>query len=254
MGPLGWIAPHMSIALACNVYQDAAALRGLLELGSRYFDNIFIIHSGPGGARSTDGTIELCEQFGIAPVFDDIQRGFGRIRTRLIHECGCEWAFILDADERFFPELPTMTCEGTEKEWLSVPNLKVEHLPDIIAQGAHIKHQIQRPDLMAIRTTRRHWHDFSMKHPSQNWFIERDHQLRIVRNVPEIAYVADRVMHERLLDSRTGKDPVFLMQDDMGGPFHDHFHLHFRKSNPGHKEFNESNYQRLERGESMVTR
>ncbi len=34
----------MSIALACNVYNDAFALRGLLETGSRYFDNIFIVH------------------------------------------------------------------------------------------------------------------------------------------------------------------------------------------------------------------
>ena len=40
----------MSLALCCNVYQDAAPLRGLLETGSRYFDDIYIIHSGPGGA------------------------------------------------------------------------------------------------------------------------------------------------------------------------------------------------------------
>jgi hypothetical protein len=245
----------MSIALCVNVYQDAIALRGLLETGARYFDNIFIVHSGPGGARSTDGTIELCESFGITPVFDDIQNGFGRIRTRLIHDCGCDWAFILDADERFFPQLPVMVCEGTDSyPSVQSPNLKVEHKRDVIDQGAHVKNLIQNPHTMALRSTRRHWFEFSMKRPAQNWLDNRDHQLRIVRNVREIAYESDRVMHERLRDSRTGRDPVYVAQDDMGGPFHDHFHLAFRKEQPGHKEFNETNYARLSRGERMVVK
>ena len=77
-----------SIALCINVYQDAKALRGCLESGSMFFDNIFVIHAGPGGRYSTDGTIEVLEDFGIKPVFDDIERGFGKIRTRLIHDCG----------------------------------------------------------------------------------------------------------------------------------------------------------------------
>lgn len=245
----------MSIALACNVYQDAAALRGLLETGARYFDNIFILHTGPGGARSTDGTIELCEAFGITPVFDDIQKGFGRIRTRLIHDCGCDWSFIMDADERFYPQLPVMVCEGTEAyPNVPNPNLTVEHKRDVIDQGAHVKNLIQNPETMALRSTRRHWFTFDMKHPTQNWLLDRDHQLRIVRNVKEIAYESDRVMHERLTDSRTGRDPKFVAQDDMGGPFHDHYHMVFRKAQPGHKEFNEENYARLSRGERMVVK
>lgn len=244
-----------SISLCCNVYNDAPALRGLLESGIRYFDNIFIVHSGPGGARSTDGTIELCEQFGATIVFDDIQRGFGVIRSRLIHECGCAWAFILDADERFFPQLPVMKCSGSEKyPEAPHPKLTVEHKSDIISQGAHVKNQIGNPKLMALRSTRRHWFDFSMKTPAQNWLDIRDHQLRIIRNIPEIRFQSDRLMHERLIDTRTGADPAFLAQDDIGGPFHDHFHLFFRTAQPGHKEFNERNYQRLERGEKMEVR
>jgi hypothetical protein len=243
----------MSIALCCNVYNDSAALRGLLETGQRYFDNIFILHTGPCGAVSTDGTIELCESFGISPIFGDIQNGFGVIRSRLIHECGCEWAFIMDSDERFFPQLPMMTCEGDESyPAVPNPNLTVTHMRDVIDQGAHVKNQIRNPELMAIRTTRRHWFDFTMKKPTQNWLHNRDHQLRIVRNVKEIAYEKDRVMHERLLDSRTGKDPNFLCQDDMGGPFHDHFHMHFRKEFKGSKEWNEKNYERLSKGERMI--
>lgn len=243
----------MSIALGCNVYNDVHALRGLLETSARYFDNLFIVHSGPGGARSTDGTLELCEKFGATIVFDDIQKGFGHIRSRLIHECGCEWVFIMDADERFYPQLPAMTCSGDE-HYPKHPNpkLTVEHKRDIIDQGAHVKNLINNPETMALRSTRRHWFDFTMKKPSQNWLHNRDHQLRIVRNVKEIAYERDRVMHERLLDSRTGKDPRFVVQDDMGGPFHDHFHLAYRIAYPGTKELNEKNYERLSKGERML--
>lgn len=245
----------ISIALACNVYNDAAALRGLLETGSRYFDNIFILHTGPGGARSTDGTIELCESFGIKPVFDDIQKGYGVIRSRLIHDCGCEFAFILDADERFFPQLPVITCSGDEHyPEHPNPNLAVTHKTDIIDQGAHVRNLIKNPEVMALRSTRRHWFDFTMKRASQNFMINRDHQLRIVRNVPSIRYETLRVLHERLLDERTGEDPAFVPQCEIGGPFHDHFHLFYRQSQPGHKEFNEQNYARLSRGEKMVVK
>lgn len=242
----------MSIALACNVYNDAAALRGLLESGARYFDNLFIVHSGPGGAHSNDGTIELCEKFGCTLVFDDMNKGFGAIRSRLIHDCGCEWAFILDADERFFPQLNVLVCSGDESyPAVPAPNLTVEVKRDVIDQGAHVKNLITNPETMALRSTRRHWFDFTMKKPTQNWLHNRDHQLRIVRNLADIAYVRDVVMHERLADRRTGKDPRFATQDDMGGPFHDHFHMAFRTAYPGHKERNEENYARLSRGELM---
>lgn len=248
-----------SIAMVCNVYQDAAALRGLLETSSKFFDNLFIVHSSPGGVYSTDGTIELCEQFGATIVFDDISKGFGYIRSRCVHECGCEWAMILDADERFHPILPKLHCEGTE-EWKfhegldSRPNLTVSNNGEVINQGEHLRKLISDPQWMAIRTSRRHWFDFTMSHPSQNWLLNRDYQLRIVRNAGEIIYRTDVVMHERIIDTRTGTEPHFACGDDYMGPFHDHYHLFFRKTLPGHKEYNEQNYQRLERGEKMLVR
>jgi hypothetical protein len=232
-----------SIAMCCNVYNDVSPLRGLLETSARFFDELFIVHSGPCGARSNDGTIELCESFGCRIVFDDIQKGFGVIRSRLIHEHGCEWGMILDADERFFPMSPELDCS---------PDLIASPRPLPCHQGDTLRRIIADPRAMAIRTTRRHWHDFSMTRPTQNWFENCDHQLRIVRNVPEIAYQSDRVMHERLIDSRTGHDPVFYEQDDYLGPFHDHFHMYFRNTEPGKKEANEINYSRLERGETML--
>lgn len=248
----------MSIALACNVYQDANALRGLLESGARYFDNIFIIHAGPGGAYSTDGTIELCEKFGATIVFDDIQKGFGKIRTRLIHECGCAWAMIMDADERFHPQMKAMDCEG-EGEWNiaspgAPPDLRVIVKKDVIDQGDHIRNLMSNPANMAIRATRRHWFDFTMRRPTQNWMRNQDHQLRIVRNVREIGYLSKVVMHEQLIDTRTGSTPVFALQDPVGGPHYEHFHVAFRTAYPGTKEWNEANYARLSRGEEMIKR
>lgn len=245
-----------SLCLSVNFYNDVHAMRGLLELGARYFDHIFTINSGPGGARSSDGSIELAESFGATVVFDDIQKGFGHIRSRLIHECGCEWAMILDADERFHPHLNVMECSGSGS-WSgpddpNIPSLTVSVKRDVIDQGAHVKNLIRDPALFAIRATRRHWFDFSMRKPSQNWMTNQDHQLRIVRNHPDIGYVKHVVMHERLLDSRTKMDPKFAIQDPLGGPFIDHYHLYFRRTDPGHKEYNELNYQRLSKGEAMI--
>jgi hypothetical protein len=236
------------------VYQDANALRGLLELGASYFDNLFVVHAGPQGARSTDGTIELCEKFGTTLVFDDIERGFGTIRTRLIHECGCEWAMIMDADERFYPQTRVLECEGTDNNYRPgdpPPELRAIVTDRVIDQGGHLRNLMKIPHIMAIRATRRHWMDFTMKRPTQNWLKNRDHQLRIVRNLPEIGYVKKVKMHERLVDTRTGEDPVFVPQDDEGGPFYDHFHMAFRTAYPGTKEWNEKNYYRLTHDEPM---
>lgn len=243
-----------SIAMCCNFFNDALALRGLLEVSAPFFDNLFCINSGPGGAASTDGSIEACEQFGATVVFDDIQRGFGAIRTRLIHDCGCTFAFILDADERFFPQLPQYHCEGVENyPEHPTPNLssfRREH--EVCNQGKLLKRLTEDPAVMAIRSTRRHWFEYGMRRPAQNWLLNRDHQLRIVRNIPEIGYETGRVMHERLIDTRTGSTPHFIAQHDYDGPFHDHFHLFYRRTQPGKKERNEENYQRLERGETMT--
>lgn len=242
-----------SIAASFNVYNDATALRGALEMCQSYFDNIFVIHSGPGGAASTDGTMELLEEFGIKPVMADIQVGFGVIRSRLIHECGCDWAFIMDADERFFPALPILRCQGSERfPGHAKPNLVVTQKDDLIYPGKYLKDIIRDESIDAVKTIRRHWFGFDMRHPSENWEERKDWQLRIVRNVDHVNYETHVRMHERLIDTRTGGEPRHYTADDVGGPFHDHFHLHFRRVRPGHKEANEQNYSRLDRGEMMM--
>lgn len=238
----------VSIACCINFYNDALALRGLLETSAPFFDNIFTVNAGPRGAYSTDGSIELCEQFGATVVFDDMQKGFGAIRTRLIHDCGCTWAFIMDSDERFHPQMPRLHCEGVERyPEHATPNLST-FKKELHDQGVWLKRAIMLPGARAIRTSRRHWFDFSLNKPCQNWLHHPDPQLRIVKNLPEVGYVTNKVMHERLLDTSTGGDPVYVEP----GIFHDHYHCFFRRTQPGKKERNEENYSRLERGESML--
>ena len=190
---------------------------------------------------------------GATVVFDDIQKGFGVVRSRLIHDCGCSWAFLADADERFFPKLPVMHCEGVEHyPEVENPNLSSFKRDEVLDQGAKLRRLIADPANMAIRTSRRHWFDFAMRKPTQNWLRIPDYQLRIVRNHPEIGYKSDVRMHERLVDNRTGEDPVHATNDPYEGLFHDHFHMHFRRTQPGKKQANELNYGRLERGEAML--
>jgi len=238
-----------SVAACINFYNDAPALRGCLESASQWADNIFMVHAGPGGKYSTDGSIELAESFGATVVFDDIQKGFGAIRTRLIHDCGCTWAFILDCDERFHAKMPVMHCEGVESyPQVEKPNLSTFKRAEIHDQMGVLRNLMTHQHLRAIRTSRRHWFDFTLNKPCQNWLRLQDWQLRIVRNLPEIGYQIDRVMHEQLLDHSTGTTPVFADS----GLFHDHYHMFFRRTQPGHKEANEQNYSRLERGEDML--
>lgn len=243
-----------SIAACFNVYNDAAALRGALENAQSFFDNIFVIVTPPGGEKNKDdATCDLLREFGIEPRYGDINEGFGVIRTRLIHECGCDWAFLLDSDERFYPSQPVLLCEGSERfPQHEFPKLKITRRPDLIYQGQHIRELIKDSRYDAIKTIRRHWQDFSMKRPSENWEIHKDWQLRVVRNVQHISYRSDVRMHERIWDTRTNGEPRHFTADVHGGPFHDHFHVFFRRARPGHKEENERRYDRLAKGEAMI--
>jgi len=163
----------------------------------------------------------------------------------------------LDADERFHPTMPQLNCEG-DATWdlgnpLVRPNLTVTNTPNVNIQGYALKELIASNDsLMAVRTIRRHWLDFTHKNPTQNWNLIPDYQLRTVRNVPEINYQSDVKMHERIIDGRTGNEPLHI-NDDSLLIFHDHYHPFFRNNYPGTKQFNEQNYQRLEKGEKMIT-
>ncbi len=226
-------------------------MRGSLEASSGYFDNIFCIVTPPGGeANKDDETCDLLREFGIDPKFGDINEGYGVIRSRLIHECGCEWGMILDSDERFRPSQEVLKCDGSERyPEQRNPAITVRKSTELIYPGITLKEAIKNPNIDAVKGVRRHWFDFTHTRPSQNWHQHPDWQLRIVRNIPEISYKTNVRMHEQLIDSRTGQTPKHFTGENI---YWDHYHLFYRFAHPGTKERNEENYGRLSRGEPML--
>lgn len=49
----------VTIGLVANVYNEVNAITGWLETHTPFFDDVRVFHSGPGGAKSNDGTIEI---------------------------------------------------------------------------------------------------------------------------------------------------------------------------------------------------
>jgi|WetSurMetagenome_2_1015567.scaffolds.fasta_scaffold413938_1 hypothetical protein len=228
-----------SLGLVANMYQEARALPGWLEMAScGMFDDVCVHHTGPGGAYSTDGTIEMLEAWGarivygeagalsvvpserpVRVVYGSIDAGFGAVRTQTVRNSNCEWVMLLDADERFHELAPVLRCS---------PDCTVVMDGEPYNQGAWVKAMLGRQDIDAICTMRRHWRDFSWYHPDQSWLEHPDYQLRIVRNVPEVHYTTETRMHEHLTDDRTGQNPRFRKPEPPHGPYFDHYHLAFK--------------------------
>ena len=74
-----------TIGLVANVYNEANALPGWLETHLPFFDDVRVVHAGPGGEWSNDGTIELLEKWRVPVRFCAIENGFGVVRSRAIH-------------------------------------------------------------------------------------------------------------------------------------------------------------------------
>lgn len=223
-----------SIACCFNIYNDNDALPGMLENASSFFDEIFCIHASPGGKPSTDGTMETLQKWGIKPVMADISVGFGVIRTNLIHGCKCDWAFIMDADERFLPVTPVMRCDGDEQYPANPnPNLKVTVEFAHYNQGAALRAMLDDAEGMnALVMRRRHWMDFSWKRPAQNFSVHADWQCRCIRNVKHVGYDPNVKLHERIIDFSTGGEPAMLRQGlNPRTISYDHFHNHFKPMN-----------------------
>lgn len=54
-----------SLGVVCNLFEEANALPGWLEMAfSGLFDEVLCYHTGPGGVYSRDGTIEIVEKWG----------------------------------------------------------------------------------------------------------------------------------------------------------------------------------------------
>lgn len=237
-----------TIGLVANIYNEVNALPGWLETHLPFFDDVRVYHTGPQGAYSDDGTIELLERWRVPIMFGSIDEGFGVVRTKAFRLCPCDWVMLLDADERFYPVHRRLSVGGeatpdhevdevlqsydfrdvphTLPNWENLRRLGAGLRVDVCEpydQGARLRELIAM-DIDAIITVRRHWHDFTFRHPTQNWNTHPDWQMRCVRNLESVFFDPNRRMHEQLLGVRN----PFRGEPDRG-PFFDHFHFTFKR-------------------------
>ena len=262
----------LSIGLVANVYNEANALPGWLETHLPFFDDVRVLHAGPGGAYSDDGTIELLEKWSVPVEFCAIDDGFGIVRTRALSMSPCDYVMLLDADERFLPVLQTIHCSGqgtpqSEVDWIlqsydfsgvNLPNWEnVNRLgaglrcsrTGIMDQGSFLRAVIEDEKPDAVVTVRRHWHDLFMCRPTQSWLEHPDWQMRLVRNDPRIGFDENKRMHEQLL----GAEKVWRA-DPVSGPFFDHFHFTFKRMEQEQRAHDVAIYDAIHAGNKPPTR
>lgn len=260
-----------TITAACNFYNETNALSGWLESASAFFDEILLINAGPGGKKSNDGSIEIAEKWGVRILYDAIDGGFGKIRTRLIRESRTDYVAILDADERFHRYAPILECTGQptpddvvnavlqeydnrdDKRPSNWENLKLLGLDLRAKQTGHYDQgqflrdilEHKRPDVVCA--IRRHWHDFTWKRPTQDWGKMPDLQWRIIRCDDKIGFDLGKRMHESL----DGFDPAKVVRPHNGmGPFYDHFHLAIKRMEVEQRREDIRIYDAINRGEA----
>lgn len=255
-----------TIGLVANVYNEVNALPGWIKTHRLFFDDIRVLHAGPNGEYSNDGTIELLEKYQIPHEFCAIDEGFGAVRTRAIRMSPCDYVMILDADERFYPEHKIMKCTGNPTSHTEVDeilrtydfrngqrpdwnvigqlgkDLKVE-FGEVFDQGVYLKNLIKDKMFDAIISIRRHWHDFTFTRPTQDWISNPDWQMRIIRNKESISFDTSTRMHERLVGAE-----ITYRADMIYGPFFDHFHFPFKQMEQDQRSHDVDCYDRIHEG------
>lgn len=245
-----------TIGIVANVYNEINALPGWLETHAPFADHISIYHAGPRGELSNDGTMELLIKWGVPVTIGNIDEGFGVTRTKAVRSSPCDYVILLDADERFFPLHREMKCGGTMNSQEDVDLIlrdydlrardSIAKLPnwenirrlgsgltvefgEVYNQGDILREMldVNRPDAVAV--CRRHWHDFTMRGPTQNWHDVPDYQMRVVKNDPGIFYEPSIKMHERLVGINNWTQ---RKDTEPRGLYFDHFHFTFKKMEP----------------------
>lgn len=237
----------VTIGLVSNIYNEANALPGWLELHTPFFDDVRVLHAGPQGAHSNDGTLEILEKWRVPVQFCAIDDGFGVVRTKALRMSPCDYVMLLDADERFYPLHRVLTCTGEatpqhEVDWIlqsydfsgvNLPNwenvgklganLQVS-AGEVYNQGEYLRSMLADHCPDAYVTMRRHWHTLKMDRPTQNWNRDPDWQMRLVRNDPGIYFNPATRMHEQLVGASNT-----IRADITHGPFFEHFHFFMKK-------------------------
>lgn len=256
----------VSIGLVANVYNEANALPGWLEIHLPFFDDVRVLHAGPRGIYSDDGTIELLEKWRVPVEFCDIDDGFGVVRTKALRMSKCDYIMLLDADERFYPVHRRLECIGqgtpqSEVDWIlqsydysgvNLPNwenvdklgsnLKVE-IGGAYDQGDRLREMLEKDKPDAICSIRRHWHDMTFQRPTQNWHELPDWQMRLVGNSPDIYFESSTRMHERLVGANN------VVNSNVFGPYFDHFHFTFKRMEPEQRRHDIKIYDAIHKGE-----
>lgn len=100
-------SPSLSVIIITK--NEAHNIRACLE-SVAWADEIIVVDSG-----STDGTVEICREFG-AQVYVHDWPGFGAQKNRALGYATKDWILSIDADERVTPELwaelEHAMCEG----------------------------------------------------------------------------------------------------------------------------------------------
>ncbi len=262
----------VTIGLVANVYQEANALPGWLETHLPFFDDVRVLHAGPGGEWSDDGTLELLKKWHIPVAFCAIDEGFGVVRTKALRWSPCDYVMILDADERFYPVCRHLGCSGESTpynevdailqqydfrqnaqpcNWENIGRLGADLHVDAgptYNQGQHLRELLEDgPD--AVASIRRHWHDFSLRRPTQNWHTDPDWQTRILRNDESIFYNSNTRMHEHI----EGVQRVARAEMSRG-PFFDHQHFWFKRMEPEQRRHDIEIYDAIHAGKAPPTK
>jgi glycosyltransferase involved in cell wall biosynthesis len=89
--------PRLSVVLITR--NEAARIRRCLE-SVRWADELIVVDQ-----HSTDGTGEICREYGAKVFVREMRAGFGEQKQFAISQASCPWILSLDADEVVTPEL-----------------------------------------------------------------------------------------------------------------------------------------------------
>lgn len=242
----------MKIGMVCNFHNEPFALPGLIECGEKFFDEMVFVSSPPDGVEHHEESLEIIKASGHRLVLASVSQGFGVLRTRCLRESSCDWVLLSDADERMFKIAPRLSCQGTEAyPEFKNPNVTVTRDGEV-DQKAKVMELLDRAESannIALCLRRRHWFDApgEFQRPCQSWIERPDWQLRCVKATPFAFYDPQWRMHEKLLDSRTWKEPSFLRAPLEDQVFIDHFHCHFKPMDAEKNRADMETYQILDK-------
>ena len=241
------------IGVVCHFHNERHALGPFIEAAEKMFDEIVLVSSPMDGTPPDPETIKIAEASGHKLIYDTLSQGFGALRTRCIGYSSCDWVLIADCDERVWPTVPDLGIKGTEKfPQTLTPDLKIHHEGDTTDQYANLRKLCDRADAegaLAICLSRRHWFGApgEWSRPCQNWSMEPDWQLRLVRNSPFLCYDPEVKMHETLKDTRVWADPRFVRVTD-GSLYVDHHSWYYKSLEPAQNAEDAQVYESLAPG------